>query len=83
MNAEVRVFDADAIQQTMDRNLAAGLRMLADAIESGQLEGRLMRAQAVGGRDDRAHIVVSIDVAAPVFTLTRGSDVKELPARLE
>lgn len=81
---ELTVFDADEIQTQLDRDLAAGLRMLADALDQGQIEGRLIRAQGVAGAwiDPRAHVLVSIDIAAQVLTLRKGPQLVELPEKV-
>jgi hypothetical protein len=44
----------------MDRDPTAALRTIADAIEAGQLEASLLRAEGVGGlhNDHWAHVLV-------------------------
>lgn len=73
MATEMAVFDPGEIQALLDRDLAAGLRALADAIERGDVDGRLIDAQGVGGRanDARAHVMVRLDIAAPVVKWLR------------
>lgn len=63
------VFTPDEIQAAMDKNLAAGLRQLADAIEVGTIDGKCIDCQGhgFGPKDDaRAHVLLRIDLAAPI-----------------
>lgn len=68
--AQMIVFTPDEIQAALDRNLAAGLRQLADAIESGAIEGKCIDCQGNGFTgpkvDSRAHLMLRIDLAAPI-----------------
>lgn len=83
MATEMSVFDPDAIQTTLDRDLAGGLRMLAEAIEQGAMLGRLVSAEGVAGgrRDAEAAVLVRIVVSAPVRTVRRVQDVAQLGGR--
>lgn len=63
------VFTPDEIQAAMDKNLAAGLRQLADALEAGAIDGKCIDCIGHGlgpKNDDRAHLMLRIDLAAPV-----------------
>jgi hypothetical protein len=65
---EIVWFTPDEIQTAMDKNLAAGLRQLADALDAGAIDGRCIDCQGHGGplHDDRAHLLLRIDLAAPI-----------------
>lgn len=66
---ETIVFMPDEIQTALDRNLASGLRQLADAIEAGQIDGKCIDCNGngfTGGNDLRAHLMLRIDLAAPI-----------------
>lgn len=71
-------FTPDEIQAAMDRNLAAGLRQLADAIEAGAIDGKCIDCTGNGftpKNDERAHLMLRIDLAAPIRqTLTKGEN---------
>ncbi len=62
-------FTPDEIQSSMYRNLAAGLRQLADAIEGGTIDGKFLDCKGHGfgpKNDDRAHLLLRVDLAAPI-----------------
>lgn len=62
-------FTPDEIQAAMDRNLAAALRQLADAIEAGMIDGKCLDCNGHGfssKSDQRAHVMLRIDLAAPI-----------------
>lgn len=70
MSSELVIFTPDEIQAALDKNLAAGLRQLADAIEAGTIDGRCIDCQGNGFTgpkvDARAHLMLRIDLAAPI-----------------
>lgn len=62
-------FTPDEIQSAMDKNLATGLRQLADALDAGAIEGKCIdcKGHGFGPKDDsRAHLLLRIDLAAPI-----------------
>lgn len=62
-------FDPGSIQEMGDRDLPACLRALAVAIESKQIDGRLISVLGNGftkPEDRRMHVMVSIDLATEV-----------------
>jgi hypothetical protein len=61
-------FDPGSIRDLGDRDLPACLRAVAADLESGQLAGRLIDVRGVGGArmDSRAHVILSVDLAAEV-----------------
>lgn len=66
---EIVWFTPDEIQASLDKNLAAGLRQLADAIEGGAIDGKVLDCRGNGltaKGDDRAHVLLRIDLAAPI-----------------
>jgi hypothetical protein len=70
MTREIVVFMPDEIQTALDRNLANGLRQLAAALEAGTIEGRCIDCKGHGfasNNDPRAHLLLRIDLAAPVI----------------
>jgi hypothetical protein len=69
-------FMPDEIQTAMDRDLAAALRELADAIEAGRIDARCIDCKGNGftaKHDTRAHVTLRLDLAAPIkqFVHTR------------
>ncbi|WP_263385887.1 hypothetical protein [Granulicella arctica] len=66
---DTSLFLPDAIEDALRSNLESGLRSLADAIASKQLDGTFLGSiAAAGGRnDDRIHLRITIDVAAPIL----------------
>ena len=80
---EVATFDPDEIRNVCRQNLAQGLRAIADALDAGELEGKLLEVRGngfVSWRDTRAHVVVAIDLAAQVFEWRDGQQIA-LPPR--
>jgi hypothetical protein len=69
MMHDASLFLPDTISESLHTNLANGLRALADALDAQELDGKFIRASAVaGGRyDDRLHLRIVLDVAAPVL----------------
>jgi hypothetical protein len=65
------LFLPDAISDSLRVNLASGLRALADSLDAQELDGRFFGANAMaGGRyDDRLHLRIVLDVAAPVVRM--------------
>jgi hypothetical protein len=76
MAIEMSVFDPDSIQVALDRDLAGGLRMLAEALETGAMTGRCLGAEGVGSKHGDASVLVRIVVSAPVKRFTRVQDVR-------
>ena len=64
-----RLFLPETISDTLDSNLANGLRAIADALDSGQLSGRHLGTMAAAGppHDERIHLRVSLDLAAEIL----------------
>ncbi len=64
-----RLFLPETISEALDTNLATGLRAIADALDSGHLDGKHLGtiAAAGGSHDDRIHLRVSLDLAAPIL----------------
>ena len=78
---DTSLFMPDTITAALQANLAAGLRALADALDAGELDGRFFNAvPGAGGRsDDRLHLRIVFDVAAPVVrTLASASSISKL-----
>ena len=65
------LFLPDAISDSLRVNLASGLRAIANALDAQELDGRFVGANAVaGGRyDNRLHLRIMLDVAAPVVRI--------------
>jgi hypothetical protein len=63
------LFIPDAIEDALRSDLESGLRGIADAVASKQLDGTFLGAiAAAGGRnDDRIHLRITIDLAAPIL----------------
>ncbi len=77
-----RLFLPETISEALDTNLATGLRAIADALDGGHLDGKHLGtiAAAGGSRDDRIHLRVTLDLAAPI--LQRDNDEGVEPGRL-
>jgi hypothetical protein len=74
------VFTPDEIQAALDKNLATGLRQLADAIEGGAIDGKVIDCQGNGFTakgDDRAHVMLRIDLAAEIRKVLEGESREE------
>lgn len=68
-STEVIVFTPDEIQAALAKNLARGLRQLAEAIEAGMIEGKCLDCKGHGfgpKHDDRAHVMLRIDLTAAI-----------------
>lgn len=65
------LFVPDTISNSLRINLASGLRAIADALDTQELDGKFISASAAaGGRyDDRLHLRIVFDVAAPVIRM--------------
>ena len=63
------LFIPETISDALRTNLATGLRALADALDAQSLDGKFISASAVaGGRhDNRLHLRIVLDVAAPII----------------
>ena len=63
------LFIPDTISDALRSNLATGLRALADALDTQNLDGKFISASAAaGGRhDDRLHFRIVLDVAAHII----------------
>jgi hypothetical protein len=89
MAIERAIFEPDEIAVQLGRSVSAGLRVIADAIDAGQMDARVLQCAANGlsadWRDTRAHVLVKLDLASeirkPINMLERlGTDGnKELP----
>ncbi len=77
-----RLFLPETISEALDTNLANGLRAIADALDGGPLDGKHLGAIAAAGRthDDRIHLRVTLDLAAPIVRLDADEVVE--PGRL-
>jgi hypothetical protein len=66
---DTSLFLPDTISDALRGDLATGLRAVADALDARKLDGKFVSASAVaGGRhDDRLHLRIVLDVAAPVI----------------
>jgi hypothetical protein len=77
-NLSSAVFDPDRLQVEMERDLPKALRDLADAIESDQIDGKLMGFIPYGfnadRRDSRAHVMVKLHLAAEIRQQLRVSE---------
>ncbi len=75
------LFIPDTISDALRSNLAMGLRALADALDTQNLDGKFISASAAaGGRnDDRLHLRIVLDVAAPIIqTIAPGGSTLKL-----
>ncbi len=82
---EITVFDPAELSVRLACDLAGGLRMIADALEAGQMEGRLLQCEGNGflqtsWRDARAHVLVKLDLAAEVRRVVRAPEAPQLEA---
>jgi hypothetical protein len=66
---DASLFLPDTISDVLHADLAIGLRTLADALDTQELDGRFISANPVaGGRnDDRLHLRIVLDIAAPII----------------
>jgi hypothetical protein len=66
---DAALFIPETISNALRANLATGLRALADALDAQHLDGKFISASAAaGGRhDDRLHLRIVLDVAAPII----------------
>ncbi len=78
--SEIIFFDPDSIRQALKTDIVAGLRCLADSIENGSVDGRFIKMEGVGSHraDHRAHMQVTLDIAAEVKRIVNVSEYKEL-----
>jgi hypothetical protein len=80
------LFLPDTIADSLRINLASGLRALADALDAEELDGEFLSANAMaGGRyDDRLHLRIVVDIAAPVVRMiASGSSALKLKIKPE
>ena len=77
---DASLFVPDSISDALRSDLATGLRAIADALDADQLDGRFVSANAAaGGRyDDRLHLRIVLDVAAPII-----QSIASIPSRLK
>jgi hypothetical protein len=78
---DAALFIPETISNALRANLATGLRALADALDAQHLDGKFISASAAaGGRhDDRLHLRLVLDVAAPIIqTIDTGSSTSKL-----
>jgi hypothetical protein len=70
---EIEYFDPESIDIALEQNAVAGLRALADAIESKQIDALTHSLQAIGfgqhWADKRAHMLFTLRIAAPIRKL--------------
>lgn len=81
MMREVSLFVPDTISDALRADLATGLRAIADALDARKLDGKFVSASAAaGGRhDDRLHLRIVLDVAAPIIqTIALGGSTLKL-----
>ncbi len=66
---DTSLFLPDTISDALRGDLATGLRAIADALDGRKLDGKFVSASAAaGGRhDDRLHLRIVLDVAAPII----------------
>jgi len=66
---DTSLFLPDTISDALRDDLATGLRAIADALDVRKLDGKFVSASAAaGGRhDDRLHLRIVLDVAAPII----------------
>ena len=66
---DASLFVPETISEALRSDLATGLRAIADALEGHQLDGKLVRTNAAAGSryDDRLHLRIVFDVAAPII----------------
>ena len=66
---DTSLFLPDTISDALRCDLATGLRAIADALDARKLDGKFVSASAAaGGRhDDRLHLRIVLDVAAPII----------------
>ena len=66
---DASLFVPEIISEALRSDLATGLRTIADALDGHQLDGTFVSANAAagGGYDDRLHLRIVLDVAAPVI----------------
>lgn len=68
---DTSLFLPDTISEALRDDLATGLRAIADALDARKLDGKFVSASAAaGGRhDDRLHLRIVLDVAAPIIQM--------------
>lgn len=84
MMDERAVFDPDEIRVLCQANLAVGLRVIADALDAGELAGTLYGVTGngfVSWQDTKAHVILKIDLAAEVFRWQAGERLPLPPRR--
>ncbi len=73
------VFDPGAMEAMFRKDVSLALRTLLDEVEAERVDCRLWRVMATGlhqhWSDTRAHVLVTLDVAAEVISIQR----RELP----
>jgi hypothetical protein len=72
MHIEEWFFDPGEIESQLRKDVVGGLRMIATAIENGQMDAQVLQCAANGmnanWRDTRAHMLVTLDLAAEIRT---------------
>jgi len=68
MMRDASLFVPETISDALHTNLATGLRAIADALDARKLDAKFVSASpAAGGRhDDRLHLRIVLEVAAPI-----------------
>ena len=66
---DASLFVPETLLEALRDDLATGLRAVADALDARQLDGRFNGGMAAaGGRcDDRMHLRIVLDLAAPIL----------------
>ena len=65
---DTSLFLPDTIPDALRDDLSTGLRAIADALDARKLDGKFISASAAAGgqHDDRLHLRIVLDVAAPI-----------------
>ena len=74
------LFIPESISKALREDLASGLRSLAEALDRHQLAGRFVSAKAAAGgcNDDRMHLRIVLDVAAPIIRAIKAHNTIDL-----
>ncbi len=81
------ILDIDGMENLLRKDIVAALRMLASEVESGNIDCKLLSFMPHGfapAHDTRAHIRITLDVAADVHQLVAGGALRTfLPGSAE
>lgn len=78
---ETFMFCPEVLEDAMRQNLQNALRELADAIESGKMEARLLSCESHGfgpAWDPREHVLIKLDVSSLAVTRASTPEPKQL-----